>query len=345
MSTLGAALPLIFRQKTLVNVISMGLFAALLIFKKQFAAIEIWGLGFLFVRLHSLLKSPTGRFDENFLYLIFVPAAVSGPILEPAEFKEKLKNAALPDSSNIIRAFSRISLGLFLKLVLADQLTSLSVEETLIGVYAWAFRIFLEFNGYTQIAIGLGALLGMDIPENFHSPYWKRTVADFWKSWHATFSSWIRKHVFSEIAMTGPLRGKPELALVAAFIASALWHGSDWNFIAWGAWYSFCVIFIDPILRKFSKSNPLPPIIVFHLVCVGWILFRGKGISRLGSNSTPELHGAWIILLAIGLLPAFFEIKVPQNKWAVFILFLLCSTATLFFGNFHGDIDLVYSAF
>jgi alginate O-acetyltransferase complex protein AlgI len=242
----------------------------------------------------------------------------SGPITRASELLPQLRSA--PDRRiDTNRAFGLILRGLFKKMVLASFLASAitddvfasparhSAAEVLVGVYGYAAQLYLDFSGYTDIAIGCGLLLGLRLPENFNAPYAARSVTEFWTRWHMTLSRWLRDFLFTPLA----LRSRPTTAatcrnLLIVMLLAGLWHGAAWTFVAFGAVHGIALAVERAARQRRRHRGRLvaPPsatrqvvhrIAVFHVICLGWVFFRAESLGgafeilgRLGSGLGPS---------------------------------------------------------
>jgi D-alanyl-lipoteichoic acid acyltransferase DltB (MBOAT superfamily) len=274
-------------------------------------AIDVQWLGFSYVAfrlIHTLRDRQSGKLPaltlrEYLTYLIFFPAYTAGPI-DRAERFVKDYRALLPlDAPRAVEGASRIVIGIFKKFVIADSLalfalTAGRANEAQSGwglwvlLYAYAFRIFFDFSGYSDIAIGLGRLFGINLPENFDRPYLKENITTFWQSWHMTLSTWARNYVFTPLTraiMTRP--NKPSnntivlITQVTTMVAIGLWHGMTLNFVLWGVWHGIGLwihklytdrtrVFyqgLQPSQRR--VANWIGILLTFHFVALGWVFF------------------------------------------------------------------------
>src|SRR5512136_730664 len=229
--------------------------------------IDLSWLGFSYVAfrlIHTLRDRQTGilpvlSLREYVTYVIFAPSFVAGPIDRAERFVVDYR--ALPglhglDAARFRAGGTRIAFGLFKKFVIADSLalgmslTARNAAQTQSTVWLWVLlygyglRLYFDFSGYTDIAIGIGLLFGITLPENFKRPYLKATLTAFWQSWHMTLSSWARFYVFSPFSRWMLMRKhKPSSTLIvliaqlATMTTIGLWHGVTWNFLAWGVWH------------------------------------------------------------------------------------------------------------
>jgi D-alanyl-lipoteichoic acid acyltransferase DltB (MBOAT superfamily) len=224
-----------------------------------------------------------------------------------------------------------ITAGYLKKVVLADNLAS-SVEqvfgnaaatgpwESLLAVYAFAFQIYFDFSGYTDIAIGIALLFGFEFPKNFDYPYLSTSFQEFWRRWHMTLSRWLRDYLY--ISLGGNRHGLSRTAanLMITMLLGGLWHGASWNFVVWGGLHGAYLAIERFALSKLSwwNSNSVFArltrfFIVFHLICFAWIFFRAQSfatsiqiidnISRIFYERPTILkHGSLALLLAVLLL-------------------------------------------
>ena len=229
--------------------------------------IDLSWLGFSYVAfrlIHTLRDRQTGilpvlSLREYVTYVIFAPSFISGPIDRAERFVTDSR--ALPelrglDGSRFMSGGTRIAIGLLKKFVIADSLAvgmSLSAQNAAqtqstlwlwVLLYGYALRLYFDFSGYTDIAIGIGIMFGITLPENFKRPYLKTTLTAFWQSWHMTLSSWARFYVFTPFSRWMLMRKhKPSstmivlIAQLATMCTIGLWHGVTWNFLAWGMWH------------------------------------------------------------------------------------------------------------
>lgn len=291
------------------------------------SALDISWLGFSYLAfrlLHVLQDSNTGRLANISLgdfvtYALFFPSYTAGPIDRLQRFNRDLQAAKIQtndvsplkhisdliQSTNFLTGTKRIILGIFKKFVLADSLALLAINDqnaaqitggfwVWVLVYGFSLRIYLDFSGYTDIAIGIGNLLGFNLPENFAQPYQKANLTTFWNSWHITLSQWFRAYFFNPL--TRSLRAHPGkipawtiilLGQLGTMILIGLWHGISWNFAIWGLWHGFG-LFVHNRWVDWSRSIPKKEpqtetvkiintvigwFITFNYVSLGWVWF------------------------------------------------------------------------
>jgi alginate O-acetyltransferase complex protein AlgI len=153
----------------------------------------------------------------------------------------------------------------------------LTSMEAWIGILAYTFQIYFDFSGYSDMAIGLGRMMGFPFPENFNSPYISKSITEFWRRWHITLSEWMRDYLY--ISLGGnKVNSKFRLYsnLITVFVISGLWHGASWNFILWGSLHGIFLIMDRLFLKSFlDKLGPIFSIpITFFLAMMGWVVFR-----------------------------------------------------------------------
>jgi D-alanyl-lipoteichoic acid acyltransferase DltB (MBOAT superfamily) len=279
------------------------------------SAVDIGWLGFSYVSfrlIHTIRERQMGKLPdltlrEYMTYVIFFPSFTAGPIDRAERFIKDYR--ALPDtkplldSARILDGGSRIAMGLFKKFILASLLfpIALSAQNALqaqsagglwIFLYAYAFMLFFDFSGYSDIAIGIGRLYGVSLPENFDRPYLKSSITAFWQSWHITLSTWARFYVFTPLSRVLIKRKTPtDLAVlitqVATMLVIGLWHGITLNFIMWGVWHGVGLwihkLYTDRTRLWYLtlKQNPqgyraaeiVGVLLTFHFVLLGWVWF------------------------------------------------------------------------
>lgn len=227
-------------------------------------------------------------------FAIFFPSLVSGPIKRYNQFLPSLRNSisrAIPQ--NIMAGLLQVAFGFFQKVVLADNLAncidshggsfdSLRLLERWIFLVMLALRIFFDFNGYSDIAIGLARMMGIRLPRNFNWPYAAKSIREFWQRWHISLSSWIRDYIYIPLGGSkhGPVR--KALSALLAFALCGLWHGAAWNFVLWGLYHGFGLVLCNsyrsiPGVRHvsllFDRSGFLAWLCTFLFVSFGWLLF------------------------------------------------------------------------
>ncbi len=281
------------------------------------AAIDLNWLGFSYVAfrlIHTIRDRqsgllPTLSLHEYVTYVIFFPSFIAGPIDRAERFIDDFRKLSdeVKFSDRYIHGFTRIMIGITKKFIIADTLAqgialnpinALQVDNALgawLLLYAYALRLFFDFSGYSDIAIGIGILLGINLPENFSQPYTRTSITKFWQSWHITLSNWVRFYVFSPLTRY-LLKRKPKpsailivlITQLTTMIVIGIWHGVTVNFLVWGIWHGLG-LFIhkqwSDRTRKFYRelkqksrtyqmiADGLAWIVTFHFVVLGWVWF------------------------------------------------------------------------
>ncbi len=241
---------------------------------------------------------------------LFFPVAIAGPILRLHGFLKQLLKPPVLTPELAGRALLLIGIGLVKKLLVADYLsenlvtrvfdtpTLYSGVEVLAAVYGYALQLFFDFSGYTDIALGVGLLLGLVLPENFRRPYLSPNVGEFWRRWHMSFSFWLRDYIQERLPQNKrkyPLASYCYTALVT-FLLGGLWHGIAWTFLVWGLLHGVALATYGIWRAKRGRRKATLPgtivgtLVTFHFVCFTWIFFNASSLGnawemlgRLGS--------------------------------------------------------------
>jgi len=246
--------------------------------------------------LKNLIKRQS--FIKNFIYIntyiVFFPQLVSGPIVKAKSFLPQLGSVSYKDVNFILSA-QYIILGLFFKMVLADNLkdftnilqtrdlTTLASSDLILLTYGYSMQIYSDFFGYSTIALGLGLLFGYNFPLNFFYPYISSSFSEFWNRWHISLSSWLKEYLY--IPLGGNRKGhfRTYLNLFIVMLLGGLWHGSGWNFLLWGGFHGVFLALERFIFKRFNICLPkfFQTILVFNLVSILWIFFIFKDLDSL----------------------------------------------------------------
>jgi D-alanyl-lipoteichoic acid acyltransferase DltB (MBOAT superfamily) len=237
------------------------------------------------------------------LLMSFFPHLVAGPIVRAAHLVPQFKHVPELTRSMAAMGLSLIVWGLFKKAVIASELATGLVDpvffdpsahsrlDLIAAAYGYAVQIYCDFSAYSDMAIGLAALLGYRFPHNFNQPYRARSLQDFWRRWHISLSSWLRDYLY--VSLGGSRHGLKRLcfALAATMLLGGLWHGASWNFVIWGALHG-SVLAAERLWQELKPkgAGEVPAwagvLITFHIVLLGWIFFRaasfGDALSFLG---------------------------------------------------------------
>jgi alginate O-acetyltransferase complex protein AlgI len=232
------------------------------------------------VRVHG--REPIRNPLHFALFTVFFPSLASGPIKRFPDFVPQLERLENPSREQVLAAVQRIIRGLFKKVCIADLAVELidvfeHVPHATPSVVAslavlQGFRIYYDFAGYTDMAVGLAQLFHLRIPENFDRPYFSTSLQEFWRRWHMSLSSWIRDYIYIPL---GGNRAHRVANLLAAMVLCGLWHGAAWNFAAWGLFHGLGLA-LEALVRRarpawFSASGPMA--FARWAVCYGWVTY------------------------------------------------------------------------
>ncbi|MBS4057619.1 MAG: MBOAT family protein [Bacteroidales bacterium] len=247
------------------------------------------------VDVYRGVHPPLKRMSDLALYILMFPQLIAGPIVRFNEVAEQLTDRRDNENAdNRLTGFFRFTLGLAKKVMIANTLgayadsvfaadpTQLSSAVLWMGVLTYAFQIYYDFAGYSDMAIGLGRMIGFDFAENFNNPYVSQNITEFWRRWHMTLGRWMRDYLYIPLggSRVTPMRMYFNLWLV--FLISGLWHGAAWNFVVWGAFHGFFLVADKLFLLKMYKAiGKIPSVaITFVITLVGWVLFRAESMAQ-----------------------------------------------------------------
>lgn len=310
-------------------------------------------------------------------YVMFFPCISAGPINKANYFLNELKTNREFEYTDVSTGALLLAYGLFEKLVFCDYIGDivsriLDNEElyglnVLFGVVLYSFQIYLDFDSYSNIAIGIARMLGFKLDKNFNVPYLARSIKDFWTRWHISLTTWLRDYIY--IPLGGSKKGVTQkyLNIIIVFLFSALWHGTSINFIIWGLGHALFRIvedFIPDLFYKFPKQIKSIVLIVINFIIVSflWIFFRNTNlkysidvINRIFINGSLNLelvgltHNevTWLIVvlcvvIVLDILRYFFDVKEFLGKrifilrYAIYVVLIL---TFLIFGMYGGSFD------
>ena len=288
--------------------------------------------------------TPAKNFFDFALFVSFFPQLVAGPIERAKHLLPQVSSPRRFSLDQIYEGAFLILWGYFEKLFVADNLLGIvdpifsksggyNDITVLVALYAFAFQIFCDFDGYSNIARGIAKWMGFELQVNFRFPYFSKNPGELWQRWHITFSSWLRDYVYKSIRGNSRTRANMFFAALVTFLLGGLWHGANWTYIFWGL-YHFILLFIYRISGQlFSKFNSLKNVIsseslipvriltMFHLWCLGLLIFRSESLSQakdmffsmiLKPGSLNEATNTGILLFTF-IIP-FLLIQIIQHK-------------------------------
>ncbi|HEY7204711.1 MAG TPA: MBOAT family protein [Methylomirabilota bacterium] len=252
---------------------------------------------------------PTRNPIDFALFVAFFPHMVAGPIMRSRDLLPQLLRPRRTTALQIREGLWLMLLGFFKKMAIGDNLAPIvdrvfsggdqSGATVLLGVYAFAFEIYCDFSGYSDIARGVAKLLGVELMVNFDRPYLARNPSEFWRRWHISLSTWLRDYLYVPLGGNRGGRLKTYRNLMVTMILGGLWHGAAWNFILWGAFHGLLLavhrlIVVD--LELWTAPSRLGAwvsrLVMFHAVCYGWLLFRARSVEQIWSMTKSLAVGA-----------------------------------------------------
>ena len=237
-------------------------------------------------------ETVTARFQDYLLYVSFFPQIMAGPITRFSDFSEQLKERN-GDLDKITDGLQRFILGLFKKVILCSAIggavdrifpmeaSVLDFRLAWIGAIGYMVQIYFDFSGYSDMAIGMGNMLGFHTPENFNYPYIASSVADFWRRWHISLSTWFKDYLY--IPLGGNRKGQLRAALnkLIVFLLCGLWHGYGLTFLLWGAWHGvFSALESLKIIDTKKMPKFLSHLYTLIVVCLGFVMFRAASVEE-----------------------------------------------------------------
>lgn len=350
------------------------------------------GLSYI-IDIYNKKIKPEGNFVNYALFVSYFPLLVAGPIERATHLLPQLDKVRSFNYSHAANGLRQILWGLFKKIVIADNCAEYaniifnnhqdhSGSTMLVGALLFTFQIYGDFSGYSDIALGVSRLFGIELLRNFAYPYFSRDIAEFWRRWHISLSSWFRDYVYIPL---GGSKGGIWMKIrntFAIFLLSGFWHGANWTYVAWGALNAiyFLPLMISGKNRNnieiVAKGKALPDfkellliLSTFTLTLFAWIFFRAESIGdaatiigEIFSTSlftTPSFYGAEKILPLIFLLIIFVVVewrgrerdfaimdmglkRSRRYRWSLYMIILL---TIYLFGNFSSNIEFIYFQF
>ncbi len=267
------------------------------------------------------------------LYVSFFPQLVAGPIERFSRLTPQLKEKHTFSYENLANGLRLILYGLFIKMVIADNLSGIvdriysspekfSSLNILTGIFLYSFQIYSDFYGYSIIAIGSALLMGIKIMDNFKTPYLSKNIAEFWQRWHISLSTWFRDYLYFPLGGNRVAKSRWVINILIVFIASGFWHGANWTFIIWGALYGILYLFENVLNRKFGLEKKYPKFSTGHIILALktfifvsfiWIFFRSQSFNE-----------------AINIFKLLFEnrhvstssLNIPSSTWIFLFIFI-----------------------
>jgi alginate O-acetyltransferase complex protein AlgI len=292
------------------------------------------------VDVYRKVHAPLHKFWDYQLYIILFPKLIAGPIIRYHQLADQITDRSANETTeNRLTGFYRFVIGLAKKVLIANHMghqadlimamdvAGIGTATAWLGILAYTFQIYFDFSGYSDMAIGLGKMLGFKFPENFNNPYLSRSITEFWRKWHMTLGAWMRNYLYIPLGGNRvKTRARLYLNLWLVFMASGLWHGAAWPFVFWGAWHGLLLVLERIFLLKIYDriGRHAAHAITFVLVVVGWVFFRidnfdvafaylGKMFSFTSGAGVSIDPGFWFYFL-LAVLFSFFASTADGQK-------------------------------
>jgi alginate O-acetyltransferase complex protein AlgI len=329
--------------------------------------------------------APTRNLIDFAVFVAYFPHLVAGPILRASRLLPQIQAPRRVTASQVREGLWLIAWGFCLKIFVADNLSALTAAvfapdeapsgvNVLLGTYAFAFQILGDFAGYTNVARGTSKLMGIELVENFRFPYLVRTPQEFWRHWHISLSTWLRDYLYIPLGGSRGSAVRTARNLMVTMVLGGLWHGAAWTFVLWGVYQGLLLVIYRaagglPRLSAWTAgSHPLARVtswlVMFHLTCYGWLIFRAESASQIGAMTASLLGGFQPASLDVDglLVPLLLHVTpfvlvhaaearhndllvVPRLSPAVrYSVYAATCYLTLLFGNFGGA-EFIYFQF
>ena len=328
---------------------------------------------------------PTRDLLDFAVFIAFFPHLVAGPILRAAKLLPQIDSPRRITGVQTREGLWLVAWGYLQKVFLADNLAPLANAvfepgaqpagvDVLLGTYAFAFQIYGDFAGYSNIARGTSKLMGIELIENFRFPYFVRTPQEFWRHWHISLSTWLRDYLYIPLGGNRGAAWRTRVNLFVTMVLGGLWHGAAWTFIIWGVYQGLLLIVYREAPRlRFAREWLLGPspfaralgwAVMFHLTCFGWLIFRARSAEQIGvltsrlvtafGPATVDVRGLLVPLalyttplLLVHVCEAYYDdvLAVPRLPRAVrYSVYAATFYLTMLFGNFGGA-EFIYFQF
>ena len=298
------------------------------------------------IDVYSKQREPEKHLGIFALYVAFFPQLVAGPIERSTRLLPQLIKKHNFDYDRVTDGLKLMLWGFFKKIVIADRVAVIVNQvyinpqdaaglPLLIGTYLFAFQIYCDFSGYSDIAIGAAKVFGIDLMQNFRRPYFAKSIREFWQRWHISLSTWFRDYLYKSLGGSHATRWRWYYNIMIVFLISGLWHGANWTFVIWGGLHGSYYLFsywtrnLRPKLITLFKLDRAPFLLklfrvlfIFHIVLLGWIFFRANSLSDALFIVTHLFTGVSDVVrrvFEIGISPGIFNYGFDLPKKEMFI--------------------------
>jgi alginate O-acetyltransferase complex protein AlgI len=319
------------------------------------------------------------------VFVAYFPHLVAGPILRASRLLPQVATPRTVTRDQMRDGLWLIAWGFFQKIFVADNLAGVANlvfdpathptgVNVLLGTYAFAFQIYGDFAGYSNVARGTSKLMGIELLENFRFPYFVRSAQDFWRHWHISLSTWLRDYLYFPLGGSRGSDGRTRRNLLITMVLGGLWHGAAWTFVLWGVYHGLLLIAYREAERvralhawirgRGALARATSWAVMFHLTCYGWLIFRARSARQLGdmslslvtnfspaSANVPGILAPVLLytapLLLVHAVEAYYDdlLVVPRLSPGMrYSVYAAAFYLTMLFGNFGGA-EFIYFQF
>jgi alginate O-acetyltransferase complex protein AlgI len=279
------------------------------------------------------ISAPAASFPKYLFFVFFFPKLLAGPIIKYHEIEPQLAARAPLNPDLVALGMERFATGVVKKMLLADPAAAISDQafsipaasigqvDAWIGAVFFTAQIYFDFSAYSDMAIGLALMLGFRLRENFDFPYAAIGITEFWRRWHISLSTWIREYLYIPLGGSHGPAWRTYLNLFICFMASGIWHGAGWTFLAWGAFHGFFLVIERAFAGRWLQALPAlaGTLLTFFTVMHGWVLFRAKDFTQARSMIAAmySMDGGWTLYVPpqIGLVVAVSLLAAFSARW------------------------------
>ncbi|MGN0700593.1 MAG: MBOAT family O-acyltransferase [Oscillospiraceae bacterium] len=277
-------------------------------------------------------------------FVTLFPQIVAGPIVRYEDIQNEIDNRSITEKM-IGDGISRFIVGLGKKVLIANNIGALwdsvkvmeygelSAVTAWLGILAFTFQIYFDFSGYSDMAIGLGKMLGFNFPENFNYPYMSHSISEFWRRWHITLGAWFKSYIYIPLGGNRKGTARTIINLLIVWTITGIWHGASWNFMLWGAYFGVLIVLERLFLGKLLEKLPsfLSWLYTFVLVVFGWIMFDGVDASTVNIGDMFSQVGSYIAAMfgANGVIMDSFATNAIVNYGIMFAICIFGSSDAL----------------
>lgn len=280
---------------------------------------------------------PQNRFSDFALYILMFPQIGAGPIVQYSEMYGELRKRDISvDKFGI--GVEKVILGLGKKVIIANNLAliwaqvkgmpnlEMSALTAWIGIIAYTLQIYFDFSGYSDMAIGVGYMLGFKWAENFNYPYISKSATEFWRRWHISLGNWFKEYIYFPLGGNRCSKATYFRNILIVWMVTGLWHGASWNFVFWGLYFGI-IIYLEKISygKALSKlSNKIQLLYCLLIVVLGWVMFDVNGVSNIF-----KFYSNMFVIGANGIVDGT-SLYLIKTSWKIFLIAIIGSTPYVF---------------